>query len=67
MAKFREISTGRVWDITNNEHLKHFRANPRFEEIKDKKNKSNKSKEEKENKKDSKLEDSSLEESKTNE
>jgi hypothetical protein len=45
MAKFREKKTGRVWDITNSEHLKHFRANPRFEEIKEAK------KEAKENKK----------------
>lgn len=37
MAKFKNKKTGRVWDITNAEHLKHFRSNPRFEEIKDKK------------------------------
>ena len=35
MAKFKEKKTGRVWDITNAEHLKHFRSNPRFEEIKE--------------------------------
>lgn len=35
MAKFKEEKTGRVWDITNTEHLKHFRANPRFKEIKE--------------------------------
>lgn len=39
MAKFKNKETGRVWDITNAEHLKHFRANPRFEEIKDVKEK----------------------------
>ncbi len=37
MAKFKNKETGRVWDITNAEHLKHFRSNPRFEEIKEKK------------------------------
>lgn len=36
MAKFKNKKTGRVWDITNAEHLKHFRSNPRFEEIKEK-------------------------------
>ena len=40
MAKFKNKETGRVWDITNAEHLKHFRSNPRFKEIKeDKENK----------------------------
>lgn len=34
MAKFKNKKTGRVWDITNPEHLKHFRSNPRFEEVK---------------------------------
>lgn len=33
MAKFKEKTTGRVWTITNVEHLKHFCTNPRFEEI----------------------------------
>lgn len=37
MAKFIEIATGRVWDITNAEHLKHFRINPRFKEVKEEK------------------------------
>ena len=37
MAKFKNKKTGRVWDITNAEHLKHFRSNPRFEEVKEKK------------------------------
>lgn len=37
MAKFRNKSTGRVWEISNTEHLKHFRANPRFEEVKENK------------------------------
>ena len=36
MAKFKNKETGRVWDITNAEHLKHFRSNPRFEDIKQK-------------------------------
>ncbi len=45
MAKFKEKATNRVWEVTNAEHLKHFRANPRFEEIKEVK------KEVKENKK----------------
>ena len=36
MAKFREKKNGRVWEITNAEHLKHFRSNPRFEEVKEK-------------------------------
>ncbi len=39
MAKFREKKNGRVWEITNAEHLKHFRTNPRFEEIKEVKEK----------------------------
>ncbi len=37
MAKFKEIKTQKIWDITNSEHLKHFRKNPRFEEIKEEK------------------------------
>ena len=37
MAKFKNKKTGRVWDISNAEHLKHFRSNPRFEEVKEKK------------------------------
>lgn len=37
MSKFKNKKTGRVWDITNAEHLKHFRSNPRFEEVKEKK------------------------------
>lgn len=37
MAKFIEKATGRVWDITNSEHLKHFRINPRFKEVKEEK------------------------------
>lgn len=39
MAKFKNKKTGRVWDITNSEHLKHFRTNPRFVEIKEVKEK----------------------------
>lgn len=35
MAKFIEKATGRVWDITNAEHLKHFRINPRYKEVKE--------------------------------
>lgn len=37
MAKFKNKKTGRVWDITNAEHLKHFRINPRFKEVKEEK------------------------------
>lgn len=33
--EFREKKTSRVWYITNAEHIKHFRSNPRFEEIKE--------------------------------
>lgn len=36
MIKFKEKETGRVWTVSNAEHLKHFRSNPRFEEIKEK-------------------------------
>lgn len=40
MIKFKEIKTGRVWTVSNAEHIKHFRSNPRFKEIKeDKENK----------------------------
>lgn len=47
MAKFKNKENGRVWEITNAEHLKHFRKNPRFVEIKEEKGKnSSKSKKE---------------------
>lgn len=46
MAKFKNKKTGRVWDITNTEHLKHFRSNPRFEEVKKNKKVENQSKKE---------------------
>lgn len=51
MAKFREKKNGRVWDISNAEHLKHFRSNPRFEEVKEKKVVKNSKKEEETTKK----------------
>lgn len=35
MVKFREKKNGNVWHIQNEEHIKHFRSNPRFEEIKE--------------------------------
>ena len=35
MSKFRNKENGCVWDITNEEHLRHFRSNPRYEEIKE--------------------------------
>lgn len=34
MVRFKELATGRVWSVSNAEHIKHFRANPRFKEIK---------------------------------
>lgn len=37
MVKFREKKNGRIWYIQNEEHIQHFRSNPRFEEIKEKK------------------------------
>lgn len=37
MIKFKEKKTGRVWTVSNAEHIKHFRFNPRFEEIKEEK------------------------------
>lgn len=37
MIKFKEIKTGRVWSVSNVEHIKHFRSNPRFKEIKEEK------------------------------
>lgn len=42
MVKFREKKNGRIWDISNEEHLKHFRSNPRFEELKNNENIKNK-------------------------
>lgn len=35
MVNFREKATGMIYHISNEEHLKHFRANPRYEEIKE--------------------------------
>lgn len=35
MIRFKEKKTGRVWTISNAEHIKHFRSNPRFVEIKE--------------------------------
>lgn len=35
MVNFREKATGMIYHISNGEHIKHFRANPRYEEIKE--------------------------------
>lgn len=37
MVSFKQKSNGRIWNIINKEHIEHFRNNPRFEEIKEKK------------------------------
>jgi len=47
MIRFKEKKTGRVWSITNQEHIKHFRSNPRFEELKESSKKVDNSKKEK--------------------
>ena len=42
MVDFKEKATGMIYHISNPEHLKHFRANPRYEEIKEVSKKSEK-------------------------